>query len=177
MILHRTATVAPVRFSQRTVDVLAVPFSEVITVDDGGGPYREAFDPEVEVELLRAPIPALLHHDTRQPWGVVVDTRRSGEGLRAVMRASRTALGDEVLEMAADGVLYPSIGFTGIRQQRTAGVTWRQAIVWHELSLVTFQAYPSAGVESVRQTTGPRTVRNRREAQLHRAAMKRGTRP
>lgn len=178
MILHRSVAAAPARFTDREVDLVAVPFSEVITVDDGAGPYREAFDPDVKVELLRSPIPALLHHDPRQPFGVVTGTTRTRGGLRATLRASRTALGDEVLEMAADGVLYPSVGFTGVAQRTASGVVWRTAVLLHEITLTTFQAYPSAAVDAVRSAAPPAPYRNRHQAQLHQAAMKmRGTRP
>lgn len=153
MMLTRTIATAPVTFTERLVTLLAVPFGQAITVDDGAGPYREAFPPTVEVEQLRDRLPALLHHDSRRPFGHVESVSRTTAGLVASIRAARTSDGDEALELAAAGVLYPSIGFSSTRQRSEAGVTWRDAIVLHEISLVTFQAYPDATVTAVRDTT------------------------
>lgn len=149
MILYRTAAVE-VAFKQRQVDIVAVPFSQIITADDGDGPYREAFDPQLEVELLRDPVPALLHHDVTQPFGHVQIRGTAAEGVIGTMHAAKTPIGDEALELAAARVLYPSIGFSGTAHQSRAGVRWRTGIVLHEVSLVTFQAYPGATVTGVR---------------------------
>jgi HK97 family phage prohead protease len=151
-MLTRTLTTGPITFTERLVTILAVPFGQAVTVDDGAGPYREAFSPMVDVEQLRDRLPALLHHDPRRPFGHVESITRTPAGLHASIRAARTADGDEALELAAAGVLFPSIGFTSTRDRAAAGVTWRDAIVLHEISLVTFQAYPGAAVTAVRDT-------------------------
>jgi uncharacterized protein len=152
MILYRTADTSVVRFKQRQVDVVAVPFGQVITADDGQGEYREAFDPSLSVELLRDPVPALLHHDPMQPFGHVDVRGKNSDGVVATLHAARTATGDEALELAAALILYPSIGFSGARHVTRDRVRWRTSIVLHEISLVTFQAYAGATVTGVRAT-------------------------
>lgn len=151
--LIRTIT-SPVTFTQRAVEIVAVPFDEPtrITAD-----LTEAFPRTVRLELLRDPVPALLHHDDRQPFGHVEIVGPSSDGLRAVLHAARTRAGDEALELAAAGVLFPSIGFSSITDREDRGVVWRDAITLWEISLVTFQAYPGATVLDVRsQTASPR---------------------
>ena len=152
MILFRTADTG-VAFKQRQVDIVAVPFSQIITADDGQGPYQEAFDPALAVELLRDPVPALLHHDPMQPFGHVQIRGAASEGVIGTMHAAKTPTGDEALELAAARVLYPSIGFSGVAHTMRGKIRWRTAIVLHEVSLVTFQAYPGATVTGVRSTT------------------------
>jgi len=152
VILFRTAAVE-VAFKQRQVDIVAVPFSQIITADDGQGPFQEAFDPALAVELLRDPVPALLHHDPMQPFGHVQIRGTASEGVIGTMHAAKTPTGDEALELAAARVLYPSIGFSGVAHTMRGKVRWRTAIVLHEVSLVTFQAYPGATVTGVRSTT------------------------
>lgn len=154
MILFRTAT-ETVRFKQRQVDIVAVPFGEVVETDDGSGRYREAFDPNMILELLRDPVPALLHHDPMQPFGHVQIRGPSRAGVHGTMHAARTVLGDETLELADAGVLHPSIGFTSTAHEMRGRVRWRTAIVLHEISLVTFPAYPGAVVTAVRTQPEP----------------------
>lgn len=151
--LTRTLS-APARFTDRAVDIVAVPFDQVIQVDRD---IREAFPVDVRIEQLRDPLPALLHHDDRQPFGHVELKGRTRAGLMATLHAAPTRAGDEALELAAAGVLYPSIGFSSEQDEIRSGVTWRRAILLWEISLVVFQAYPGAGVTNVRAGTPGRT--------------------
>jgi HK97 family phage prohead protease len=151
-MLLRTAGTA-VRFKDRTVELVAVPWDSPTVVDDGDGPYREAFARTTRVDKLRDRIPALLHHDPRRPFGVVTNLTHGRVGLEARIVASRTADGDEALELAAEGILYPSIGFSSVEHSERAGVRIRRAILLHEISLTTFQAYAGASVTSVRDAT------------------------
>jgi HK97 family phage prohead protease len=141
---------APVKFTKRAVEIVAVPFDEPTRITPD---LVEAFPRTVRVEPLRTQVPALLHHDERQPFGHVELAGRDDRGLLAVLHAARTRAGDEALELAAAGVLYPSIGFSSIEEREVRGVVWRHAITLWEISLVTFQAYPGADVLSVRDTT------------------------
>jgi HK97 family phage prohead protease len=141
---------APVTFTARAVEIIAVPFDEPTRIDHT---LTEAFPTTVRVEPLRDTIPALLHHDERQPFGHVELTGRDERGLHAVLHAARTRAGDEALELAAAGVLFPSIGFSSLAEREVRGVVWRDAITLWEISLVTFQAYPGATVLDVRDTT------------------------
>lgn len=150
--LTRTLTTAAV-FTDRAVDIVAVPFDQVIRI---GTDEREAFAPDVRVELLRDPIPALLHHDERQPFGHVTIAGRTAAGIHATMHAAHTKAGDEALELAAAGVLFPSIGFSSIDDDIRDGVIWRRAVTLWEVSLVTFPAYAGgATVTQVRDADQP----------------------
>jgi HK97 family phage prohead protease len=144
---------APVTFTKRAVEIIAVPFDEPTRITPD---LVEAFPSSVRVEPLRDQIPALLYHDDRQPFGHVQLLGRDARGLRAVLHAARTRAGDEALELANAGVLYPSIGFSTLEDREVRGVVWRDAITLWEISLVTFQAYPGADVLSVRETQHPR---------------------
>jgi phage head maturation protease len=64
------------------------------------------------------------------------------------------------LELAAAGVLYPSIGFSALEDREVRGVVWRHAITLWEISLVTFQAYLGADVLSVRDAYHPTPTPN-----------------
>jgi HK97 family phage prohead protease len=147
---------APVTFTKRAVEIIAVPFDEPTRITSD---LTEAFPRSVRVEPLREPIPALLHHDDRQPFGHVELLGPDARGLRAVLHAARTRAGDEALELANAGVLYPSIGFSTLEDREVRGVVWRDAITLWEISLVAFQAYPGADVVSVRDNQYPRRVK------------------
>lgn len=138
---------APAVFTDRVVEVVAVPFDKPTRID---GSLVEAFPSDVRVEMLRDPVPALLHHDDKRPFGHVTITGRDTRGLLAELHAAHTPAGDEALELAAAGVLYPSIGFSPGADREVRGVVWRQSITLWEVSLVTFQAYKNADVLAVR---------------------------
>jgi hypothetical protein len=78
---------APVTFTKRAVEIVAVPFDEPTRIT---GDLVEAFPRTVRVEPLRDRIPALLHHDERQPFGHVELAGRDARGLLAVLHAAPT---------------------------------------------------------------------------------------
>lgn len=166
-------TAVPVAISKRQIDVLAVPFNQQQRISKD---LVEAFPDHVIVDPLRDPVPALLHHRDDEPFGHVELHGQAPDGLRATLHAARTDAGDTALELAASGVLYPSIGFTSIKDRKERGVVWRDHIVLWEISLVTFPAYAGAAVEQVRaqQKTSPGKPGLELLAQLQREALRRG---
>jgi HK97 family phage prohead protease len=66
----------------------------------------------INFERASSGLPLLFAHDQRQPVGVAENIRLEGRELKATLRFSRSAKGDEVLRDVADGVLrHLSIGY------------------------------------------------------------------
>ena len=66
----------------------------------------------INFERAATGLPLLFAHDQRQPVGVAENIRLEGRELKATLRFSRSAKGDEVLRDVADGVLrHLSIGY------------------------------------------------------------------
>jgi hypothetical protein len=91
-----------------------------------------------------------MYHDASKPIGIVAERVDTDEAMLASMRISRTALGDEALVLAADGVMDVSVGvnpieFTEDKQGRII-VTKAE---WMELSLVPIPAFAGATITEV----------------------------
>jgi HK97 family phage prohead protease len=94
-------------------------------------------------------------HDTqgRLPIGVSVLSREDALGLFQEFRVSKTAAGDEVLALAADGVpLGLSIGFRPVKDRWSDDKSrvWRLEAALRETSIVNEPAYQDAMVTGVR---------------------------
>ena len=111
-IEFRSAQTLDVHFPERVIELIAVPYDEPADVFVRGRPCQESVAPGAfagvsgSVSVNRA-------HDVERPLGKVIafhpDDRR---GLRTVLRITpRLAEGDEVLALAADGLLSPSARF------------------------------------------------------------------
>lgn len=107
----RTATTLEVRHAERTIDLLAVPYDEQTEVLYRGrwiteSVARGAFaGVSGDVTVNRA-------HDLERPLGMVRKFHPGDpRGLRAELRISRTRSGDDVLELADDGLLSASVAF------------------------------------------------------------------
>jgi HK97 family phage prohead protease len=92
------------------------------------------------------------------PIGVTVELRDEADALHGAWHVSKTAIGDEVLELARDGVpLGLSVGFAEVAggsrwsadRQR---VTRTRALLDH-VAVVRVPAYEGAGVAGVREAT------------------------
>jgi phage head maturation protease len=85
------------------------------------------------------------------PLGRATLLREDRAGLYGEFHVSKTAGGDEALELVRDGALDSfSVGFTPIKQVQRNGVTVRTETGIREASLVTFPAYEDALVGGVR---------------------------
>jgi HK97 family phage prohead protease len=151
-IEYRTASTIEVRHAQRVIDLIAVPYNEPTDVLRRGRWVTESVDPEAfsgvhgDVTVNRA-------HDLEAPLGRVATFHPNDpRGLRAELRISRTAAGDDVLELAADGLLSPSIGFQPINEEwsanRSAVKVTRAKLV--HIALTGDPAYKGAKVLAVR---------------------------
>lgn len=158
--LHRgfPAAELSVRNESRTICGVAVPFGVEATVSDNGfTTYREQFargafartirDRMTKVKLLRS-------HDAQVlAVGRASLLREDAGGLWAEMSVSRTAAGDELLELVRDGVVDSfSVGFRPVAEtvDHNSGAVTRTEVRLEEISAVNFPAYADASIAGVR---------------------------
>jgi HK97 family phage prohead protease len=150
-----------IRSDGRTVLGIAVPWHTPTRVsDDGRRSYMEAFAPGSFARTIaergdRVKFLA-LHATGTMPLGRATLLREDAAGLYAELRVSKTAAGDEALELIRDGALDGlSIGFTPVRHRRDGDVTVRTEVGLREISAVTFPAYDGARIAAVRSADIP----------------------
>jgi len=162
-IEYRKASTLEVRHAQRMIDLIAVPYDEPTEVEYRGRWITESFDREAfagvhgEVTVNRA-------HDLESPLGRVVALHpKDPRGLRAELRISRTAAGNDFLELADDGLIGSSVGFgvlSGGEQwstdRRSRKVTRAKLV---HIALTGDPAYKGAKVLAVRTAGGVPVVR------------------
>jgi HK97 family phage prohead protease len=158
-IEYRSATTLEIRHAQRMIDMIAVPYNEPTQVLRRGRLVTEEFDPlafngvDGDVTVNRA-------HDLEHPLGRVTSFHPNDpRGLRVELRISKTSGGDEVLELADDGLLAPSVGFAALPggEQWTAdrrSVRVTRAKLFH-IGLTGDPAYKGAKVLAVRSDHEP----------------------
>jgi HK97 family phage prohead protease len=151
---YRAAQTLEVRHAERTIDMIAVPYDEEADVLRRGRWVTESVDPDAftgvhgDVTVNRA-------HDLESPLGRVFKFHPTDpRGLRTELRISRTSSGDDVLELAADGLLAPSIGFVPLGERwsedRSAVKVTKARLV--HIALTGDPAYKGAKVLAVRST-------------------------
>jgi hypothetical protein len=131
---------------ERRIDAIAVPYNVFATVSGGQEVMFKPGSLPVEGKAPRV----FMYHDSTKPVGIVAERVDTDEAMLASMRISRTALGDEALVLAADGVMDVSVGvnpieFTEDKQGRII-VTKAE---WMELSLVPIPAFAGATITEV----------------------------
>jgi HK97 family phage prohead protease len=141
----------------RTVVGIAVPYDAPTEIRDGYGAYTETFVRGAFARTIaeRGDRVKFLASHNRQtfPLGRATLLREDPTGLYLEARVSKTAAGDEALELIRDGALDGlSIGFAPIRDQWS---TDRQTVTrlearLHEVSAVSFPAYDGAVIAGVR---------------------------
>lgn len=113
VIEYRSAQTLDVHFPERVIELIAVPYDEDADVVVRGRPCKESVAPGAFAGVSGA-VSVNRAHNVERPLGKVIafhpgDTR----GLRTTLRITpRLAEGDEVLALAADGLLSPSVGFS-----------------------------------------------------------------
>jgi len=152
-----------VRFPERVIDLIAVPYDEEALVVIAGRTVRErvaagAFAGVTgDVVVNRA-------HDRERPLGKVVKFHPGDpRGLRTEVRISDTSEGHDILALADDGLLSASIGFAplpGGEQWSTdrSSLTVTRAVLGH-IALTGDPAYPGARVLAVRSGAGEGAAR------------------
>ena len=133
----------------RTVRGIIVPWDTVAMVDDGAGPYAEAFAPGAFDAHIASVGPErvkfLRHHKrTEDPIGRATMLRNDAAGQYAEMYVSKTSAGDDILELVRDGVLDAfSIGFRPGDHTDLEDVTYRTRAGLDEASIITFPGVTS----------------------------------
>lgn len=132
---------------RRTITGIAAPYNVVATVNDG-----------TEVMFAPGSLPVdgknpklYMYHDSTQAIGIVTAREDTSEGMLFTAKISTTALGDEALVLAADGVLDSvSVGVNPTEFEIDQnGVMIVTAANWLELSLVPQPAFAGATITDV----------------------------
>lgn len=149
----RTAAIGVVDEQSRIISGLAVPFGQPTEIRTKAGSYQESFLRGVFEDNASASVHANHGWQTRGelPIGTVVRSENRDDGFYVECRIANTARGDEVLELARDGVLkYFSVGFLPGTHETRDGVLVRTKATLREVSIVETPAYKGAVIESVR---------------------------
>jgi hypothetical protein len=119
----------------RSVSGVAVPYGVAATVSDG---TKVIFEEGSLPTDGKAP-KIYLNHNSEQAVGLVSERVSTSEGMLFTARISKTALGEEALTLALDGVIDSvSVGVNPTKFKITDdGTMLVQAADWIELSLVT----------------------------------------
>jgi HK97 family phage prohead protease len=155
----RSATALEVRFAERMIDIVAVPYGETTQVMYHGRMIDETVERGAfeGVQMRSRDFKVNRAHDPERPIGWVRKFKpRDDRGLIAEIGPLRpTRDGDDALELAADGLLGASVGFMVMRpaderwsvdrRSRTISKAWLDHI-----ALTGAPAYPGAKVLSVR---------------------------
>lgn len=152
----RSAAIEDVAFGKREITLIAVPYGVEATVPDWRPQAtREKFmSGSFEgIESRTSRITLNRDHSRERVIGAArAFNTKDAKGLIATFKVSNTPLGDESLQLAADGVLHASIEF-GARSQDAAvkdGVmTFYRAFLRH-VGLTPDPAYDGADILNVR---------------------------
>lgn len=156
-IEFRSAKTLDVRFPDRIIEIVAVPYDEDAEVPYRGKWIMESVAPGSfdGIERRANRVKVNREHDLDRTVGrahAFHPSRR--EGLVAELKISRTPLGDESLELASDGALDASIGFAAMAGGETYNVERSRrritkAFLDH-VALTAAPAYEGAQVVGVR---------------------------
>lgn len=161
---YRTAgATLDVRHPERVIDIIAVPYDEEVRVVHGGRWIIETVAPGsfagVDGDVL-----VNRSHDRERPLGRVVKFHPGDpRGLRTELRIAKTSDGNDILELASEGLLGASVGFAPLpggeayspdRQRRRI----TKAFLGH-VALTGDPAYLGARVLAVRTTPEAPTSR------------------
>jgi HK97 family phage prohead protease len=147
----------------RTIEGPLLPWGVEARVLDRGRMVVEVFERGAlaDADPARVPLTATHPKDNQTlPIGVTVELRDESDALHGAWHVSKTALGDEVLELALDGVpLGLSVGFLEV----AGGSRWspdrrrvtRTRAALDHVAVVRVGAYAGAGVQGVRAAYGP----------------------
>lgn len=142
----------------RTIEGPLLPWGVEAKVLDRGRLVVEVFERGAYsgVDPARVPLTARHPTDAQQlPIGVTIELRDEADALHGAWRVSDTALGNEVLSLAADGVpLGLSVGFMevpgGSRWSPDRRRVTRTRAVLDHVAVVRTPAYAGAGVTALR---------------------------
>lgn len=156
---HRVAQVADVDFEQRVITFIAVPWGEeTIVSGPDGTPIRERFERGafngIETRSPDNPVTINRDHDPHRVVGKAIAFDTEDErGLIVDAHISRTPLGDETLQLAADKVLRASVGFAARRSDApiVRGLRSVKRAFLDHIGMLPNPAYSGATVLAVRE--------------------------
>jgi HK97 family phage prohead protease len=155
-----------------TVDAAAADGTKARTITGIAVPYNVTANASgTEVMFLRGSLPVegkapklYMQHDASQAIGLVTERDDDEENMYFSAKVSATALGDEALILAGDGVLDSvSVGVNPTKfSYNEAGVMVVEAADWLELSLVPQPAFAGATISEVNASihTNPENLCN-----------------
>jgi HK97 family phage prohead protease len=153
MIEHRSYLAdLEVRSEHREIVGLAVPYNAPTMI----GSYTETFMRGAFADAGTHPLTASHPRDGGElPIGVSTELREANDGLHGIWKVSRTNLGDEVLELVADGALTGlSIGFVplpgGDRWSHNRTKVERLRAELDHVGVVRRPAYDTARIAAIR---------------------------
>lgn len=152
----RAAAVVGVDFTERIIEVIAVPYDQETVVSYRGEMMRESVAPGAfaGIESRGDHVTANREHNYERSFGKVIGYRHDNpRGLVTQIRASDTPLGDETLRLAADGVLKASVGMVVRRSDQVIrnGLRRVKRAFLDHIAMVPNPAYLGADVLAVRQ--------------------------
>ena len=156
------SAVAGVDVRQRIIEVIAVPYDQEAEVPYRGEIWKESFARGAfdGIEKMTRPVMANREHTRGAPGGKVMEWwPERVEGLVAGVRVAKTAMGDETLALAEDGMIRASVGFGArlrdmVLDRSTMRRRINKAFIDH-LSFVEDPAYVGAEVLAVRENGLP----------------------
>ena len=131
----------------RTITGIAVPYGVAATVSDGTEVIFERGSLPVDGKAPRL----FLNHSSESAIGIVTARYDDEEGMMFTAKISKTALGDDALQLALDGVLDSvSVGVnpTKTRANKDGSLTVLAAD-WIELSMVPIPAFAGAIITDI----------------------------
>ena len=142
-----------------TIDAAAPDGTQARTITGIAVPYNVAANASgTEVMFMRGSLPVegkapklYMQHNAEQAIGLVTERTDDEENMYFSAKVSATALGDEALVLAADGVLDSvSVGVNPTKfSYNEDGVMVVEAAQWLELSLVPQPAFAEAVITQV----------------------------
>jgi hypothetical protein len=137
---------APDGTPRRTISGIAVPYGQVATVNDGQRIRIEAGALPVDGKAPKL----FLYHDASQPIGTVTARVDTEEGMLFQAKIAKTALGDEALQLASEGVLDSvSVGINPKKFSWDGDVMVVKKADWMELSMVPIPAFAGATITEI----------------------------
>jgi hypothetical protein len=131
---------------ERRIDAIALPYNQWAIVSGGQEVMFRPGSLPVDGRNPRV----FMYHDSTKVVGSVVERIDTDEAMLASMKISRTALGDEALVLAADGVMDVSVGVNVLEYtEDKQGRMIVSSAEWTELSLVPTGAFRGAIVTDV----------------------------
>ena len=131
---------------RRTITGVAVQYNTFATVSDG---TTVSFAPGSLPVDGRQPR-VFMYHDSTMPIGLVSERVDTGTEMLLAMKISSTALGNEALVLAADGVMELSVGVNPTKfSYDDEGNMTIEAAEWTEISLVPTAAFKGSTISQV----------------------------